>query len=274
MKLAFLGPAGTFGEEAAMRFAPDAEFVPCVSHAAVAKAVESGAADLGMLAIENSINGSVAETLDIFIHQTRLRVQAELLLPIELHLVARPGTAIDDVQVISSHSQPLGQCRLYLERCFPQARLEAALSTSAAVEAAMGRDHAAAIGTKRAAELWGAAILESGIQDVSSNVTRFVVVGEGSKPPTGDDRTSIAFTFAVDRPGSLAGVLDAFARAGINCSKIESRPTRATLGEYVFLVDFDAHAESPEGEAVLAAIRPLCDEVKVFGSYPRARGLA
>lgn len=271
MKLAFLGPAGTFGEEAAVRYAPDAEFVMCASHAAVARAVESGLADQGMLAIENSINGSVAETLDIFIHQTRLQIQAELLLPIELHLIARPGTRDEDVQVVTSHPQPLGQCRQFLDGRFPGAQLEAALSTSAAVEAAMHREHVAAIGTRRAAELHGGVILASDIQDVANNVTRFVVVGDGDMAPTGHDRTSIAFTFAKDRPGSLAGVLNAFAEAAINCSKIESRPTRATLGEYVFLVDFDAHTSSPEGQAVIARIRPLCAELKIFGSYPRAR---
>jgi prephenate dehydratase len=135
----------------------------------------------------------------------------------------------------------------------------------------MHRNHTAAIGTRRAAEIFGAAVLAEHIQDVSNNVTRFVVAADGDVPPTGRDRTSIAFTFADDRPGSLAGVLNEFARAGINCSKIESRPTRATLGEYVFLVDFDEHAETPQGRAVLDAIRPLCSEVKVFGSYPRAR---
>ncbi len=270
MRLAFLGPAGTFGEEAALRYAPGATLVPCVSHSAVARTVEAGEAEAGMLAIENSINGSVAETLDVFIHQTQLTIRAELLLPIALFLVARPGTRAEDVQLISSHPQPLGQCREFLARCFPDAQLEAALSTSAAVEAAMHREHAAAIGTRRAAEIFGAEIMESHIQDVATNVTRFVVVGAGAAPPTGRDRTSIAFTFADDRPGSLAGVLSEFAAAGINCSKIESRPTRATLGEYVFLVDFDVHAASPEGIAVLDAIRPLCSEVKVFGSYPRA----
>lgn len=135
----------------------------------------------------------------------------------------------------------------------------------------MQRDHAAAIGTRRAAEIFGADVLASHIQDVANNVTRFVVVGEGSVAPTGHDRTSIAFTFADDRPGSLAGVLTRFAEAGINCSKIESRPTRATLGEYVFLVDFDEHADSLAGRAVLETVRPLCADVKVFGSYPRAK---
>lgn len=271
MKLAYLGPAGTFGEEAALRYAPDADRLPCRSHTAVARAVEAGEADLGMLAIENLINGSVAETLDIFIHETPLQIQAELLLPIELQLLARPGTRRTDVRIITSHSQPLGQCRDFIEREYPGAQLEAALSTSAAVADAVQREHVAAIGTKRAGELHHAVVLAENIQDVTNNVTRFVVVGKGRTRPTGRDRTSIAFWFADDRPGSLAGVLDEFAKAGINCSKIESRPTRAMLGEYVFLVDFDSHIESREGAAVLEAIRPLCSAVKVFGSYPKAR---
>ena len=97
-----------------------------------------------------------------------------------------------------------------------------------------------------------------------------MVLGRGQQPPTGRDRTSIAFTFATDHPGALASVLNEFARAGINCTKIESRPTKATFGEYVFLIDFEGHAAEPSGSAVLAAIKPLCGELKVFGSYPRA----
>lgn len=272
-RLAFLGPPGTFGEEAALRVAAltaDAELLPFPSHAAVAAAVESGMAELGVVAIENSINGSVAETLDILIHETTLEIQSELVLPIEHNLIVRPGTRADQVRVIYSHTQALGQCRRFLDRCFPKAQAEAALSTAEAAAMVMkGEGDAAAISTLRAAELVGAEVLARGIQDTSSNVTRFLVLGRGQQLPTGRDRTSIAFTFAEDRPGSLASVLNAFAGAGINCSKIESRPTRATFGEYVFLIDFEGHAEEPAGKAVLDQIRPLCAMLKVFGSYPR-----
>ena len=127
-RLAFLGPPGTWGELAAMKFDPNAELLPFPSHAAVAVAVESGMADAGVVAIENSINGSVQETLDILIHETSLKIQAELLLPIEHNLVAPPGTRADQVKVIFSHPQALGQCRKFLERCFPKAQAEAALS--------------------------------------------------------------------------------------------------------------------------------------------------
>jgi prephenate dehydratase len=269
MKLAFLGPPGTFGEEAAMRYAPAADLLPFPSHAAVAAAVDSGMADAGVVAIENSINGSVAETLDILIHDTSLQIQAELVLPIEHNLVAKSGTRADHVKVIYSHTQALGQCRKFIERCFPKAQVEAALSTAEAVELALRRDDAAAISTGRAAELYGAEILAHAIQDSANNATRFVVLGRGKRPRTGRDRTSIAFTFAEDTPGSLAGVLNEFAKRGINCTKIESRPTRAAFGEYVFLIDFEGHVDDPEAQAVLAAVRERCAEMKVFGSYPR-----
>jgi prephenate dehydratase len=271
VKLAFLGPPGTFGEEAAIRYAPGAEMLPFPSHAAVAAAVESGMADQGLVAIENLINGSVAETLDILIHETTLEIQSEVIIPVVHNLIVKPGTRADQVQIIFSHTQALGQCRKFIERCFPRAQVEAALSTTEAVDLALKRDgDAAAISTARAAELRGAEILARGIQDSDANVTRFLVLGRGQSAPTGRDRTSIAFTFTEDRPGALASVLNAFASAGINCTKIESRPTKATFGEYVFLIDFEGHALDPEGAAVLAAIRPLCGELKVFGSYPRA----
>jgi len=271
VRLAFLGPAGTFGEEAAIKFAPDAEFLPFPSHAAVAAAVESGMADIGVIAIENLINGSVAESLDILIHETTLTIQAEIIIPVVHNLIAKPGTRADQVRIIFSHTQALGQCRKFIERCFPKAQVEAALSTTEAVDLALARDgDAAGISTARAAELRGAEIIARGIQDTDANVTRFLVLGRGAPAPTGRDRTSIAFTFDVDKPGALAGVLNAFAQAGINCTKIESRPTKGTFGEYVFLIDFEGHQADDRGRAVLAAIRPLCGELKIFGSYPRA----
>ncbi|GIW15572.1 MAG: prephenate dehydratase [Tepidiforma sp.] len=270
-RIAYLGPPGTFGELAAMQYDPAAELMPFPSHAAVAAAVESGMADLGVVAIENLINGSVQETLDILIHETDLQIQAELVVPVRHNLVAKPGTRPADVRVIYSHPQALGQCRKFLERCFPHAQAEAALSTTEAVELALRRNgDAAAIATERAAQLLGAEVLARDIQDSENNVTRFLVLGRGLPAPTGRDRTSIAFTFAEDRPGALASVLNAFAAANINCTKIESRPTKATFGEYVFLIDFEGHQQDPAVRDVLERIRPLCAELKVFGSYPRA----
>jgi len=272
VRVAYLGPAGTFGEEAAIRFREDSERVPCASHAAVATAVEAGAADYGVLAIENSLNGSVAETLDILIHDVDLQIQNEVVVPVVHNLIVKPGCTIEDVRVVYSHPQALGQCRQYLERALPGAQLEATLSTASAVGTAIARGcEAAAIATRRAAELFGGEVLAASIEDAENNVTRFVVVGRGTPGPTGRDRTSIAFTFPQDRPGALASVLNEFAIRGINCTKIESRPTKEVFGEYAFLIDFEGHAAEPVGAEVLAAIGPLCETVKVFGSYPRWR---
>src|SRR3972149_6223222 len=197
-RLAFLGPPGTFSEEAALRYDPKAQHLPFVSISAVAAAVDSGMADEGIVPIENSLEGSVTETLDVLIHDSQLALKNEIVLPIEHLLLARPGTKPSDVKVISSIPQALAQCRGFIERCFPKAALEAALSTAAAVEEVMGREGVAAIGNRRAAELYGAEALAQGIQDRSSNVTRFVALARDDHAPTGDDKTSLAFAFAVE----------------------------------------------------------------------------
>ncbi len=269
--LAYLGPPGTFGEEAARRHASrDATLLPCPSHAAVARAVESGDAHAGVMAIENSLNGSVAETLDILIHETTLKIQGELLVHVEHNLVVAPGTALEEIERIYSHPQALGQCRAFLEGHCPQAQQTAALSTAEAVELAVAQRGAAAIATERAARLYGAEVLAPGIQDQRNNATRFVVIGAGELPPSGRDRTSIAFEFAGDRAGLLTAALAEFSDRGINCTKMESRPTRATFGEYIFLIDFEGHASDPLCAAALDGLRAMTSMLKVFGSYPQA----
>lgn len=272
--VAYLGPPGTFGEEAARRHAPRAPLLPRPSHAEVARAVEAGEAAAGALAIENSLNGSVAETLDLLIHETDLPIRAEVQVPVIHHLVAAPGVEAGAIEVIYSHTQALGQCRAFLRERHPRARLEAALSTAHAAEVAVARAHegAAAIATARAAERCGARVLAEGIQDRRDNATRFVVVGAPAPAPTGRDRTSIAFRFADDRAGLLAAALAVFADRDINCTKMESRPTRAGMGEYVFLIDFEGHARDPRCAAALEALEAMTAHLKVLGSYPRAEG--
>lgn len=269
MRVAYLGPAGTFGEAAALRHAPAAELIPLPSHAGVAAAVASGMADEGLLPIENSVEGSVNETLDILIHDSELRIRGEVVVPIEQCLLVRPGMRAEEVQTVYSHPQALGQCRAFLERCFPKARLEASLSTAGAVQEIFAHDHAAAIASARAAELNGAAILARGIQDRRSNVTRFVVLAAEDAPPTGNDRTTIAFTTQHDRPGTLVGILSELAAREINMTKIESRPSKDALGVYVFLVDFEGHRGDPPCAEALDRLRAKASWLKVFGSYPR-----
>lgn len=270
VKVAFLGPPGTFGEEAARRYAPDAELLPCPTHGAVARAVESGEAGSGVMAIENSLNGSVAETLDILIHETALNIQGELLVSVVHNLVVAPGTGFEQVDLVCSHPQALAQCRTFLEGHFPAAQQAAALSTAQAVELALARPGAAAISTLRAADLYGAEVMAEGIQDRHDNATRFVVIGTSRPEPSGRDRTSIAFEFTGDRAGLLTAALSEFSDRGINCTKMESRPTRATFGEYIFLIDFEGHANDSECAAALEALGAMTSMLKVFGSYPRA----
>lgn len=269
-RLAYLGPPGTFTEEAALLYDQTAQLTPFPSIAAVATAVASGMAEEGVVAIENSIEGSVNDTLDLLIHESKVFIRKELVLPIEHHLLAKPGTEVSDVKVIFSHPQPLGQCRRFIERCFPKAQVVAALSTSAAVEEMMASSHpGAAIGTARAAELYGADILAREIQDQASNVTRFVVLAPTDHPLTGFDKTSLCFSFAEDRPGALSEVLREFAERNINLAKLESRPSKESLGRYFFLLDLEGHREEPLISEALERVREKTALLKIFGSYPR-----
>lgn len=269
MRIAYLGPPGTFGEQAALQHAPDGDLLPFPSHAGVAAAVQSGMADEGLLAVENSVEGSVAESMDILIHDRQLHVRAELVIAIEQCLIVPPGRQASEVRVIFSHPNALGQCRGFLERCFPKAQVESALSTAEAVQQALARPDAAAIAAARAAELNGAEVLARGIQDRHNNVTRFVVVGRTDAAPTGDDKTSLAFTTHHDQPGTLVAVLQELANREINLTRIESRPGRDQLGVYVFLVDFIGHRSDPRVVDALEALREKTQTLHIIGSYPR-----
>ncbi len=272
--IAYLGPTGTFSEEAAVAYGgTGAAFLPLASIPAVVTAVETGAATVGVLPIENVLEGSVPSTLDLLIHETDLRIAGETVLPIRHYLVARDGLSLPEIKVLHAHPQSLGQCRRFVERCLPGVATIAALSNSAApAEAMVDARPAAAISTLRAAELTGAHILAHDIQDRSGNVTRFIALGREDSSPTGDDKTSMCFGFAEDRAGILVDTLQELARAGINMTKLESRPSKETLGEYIFLVDINGHRADPQIAAALERIRAKTGLFKVFGSYPVWRG--
>jgi prephenate dehydratase len=267
-RVAYLGPAGTNSEIAALRLFPGIESQPCATIRQAARAVLAGDADRAVLPIENSLQGTVTETVDLLIEEDGLALCAEVVLPIEHCLMTRPGADRAAVKVIFSHPQSLGQCRHYLERNFPDARTEAALSNSDAVGIMMRTPHAAAIGPDRAAQIYGAQIIERNVQDARINKTRFVVAARESGDRTGRDKTSIAFGVAHDRPGTLVSVLHEFADRAINLTKIESRPSGGELGIYVFLVDVEGHRDDPLVAQALAAVREQSNFFKIFGSYP------
>jgi prephenate dehydratase len=273
MRIAYLGPEGTFSEEAALTQArrDDATLVPFSSIPALVSAVETGLTERAMLPIENSLEGSVSFTLDLLIHETDLKIRNELVVPVRNNLVVVPGTKLDQIKSVTSHPQPLGQCRRFLERCLPGIDQVAALSTAAAVSTILetGEPSQAAIGTLRAAELYGGEVLARDIQDNRSNVTRFFLLARHDAEPTGFDRTSFCFNVKQNVPGAVHEVLTELATSNIQMTKIESRPTKSVLGDYTFLIDVEGHRTDPIIAGALDRIRERTARLKVFGSYPR-----
>ena len=268
--IGFLGPVGTYTEEAALQYDPEADLQPFQTIGAVGQAVSSGITQEGVVPIENSLEGSVTNTLDLLISQSDLSIRQEVVLPIDHYLMALPGTPAADIRVIYSHPQALAQCRNFLERQFPNAQQMASLSTVAAVsDMSASSLPAAAIAPGRAAELHDVEIIGRSIQDNSNNVTRFVVLANEDHPPTGNDKTSICFAFDEDTPGLLYRALGEFAQRSINLVKVESRPTKQSLGRYIFLIDCHGHREDPLVKEVLDKLAEPVSMLKVLGSYPR-----
>lgn len=272
MRIAYLGPPGTFSDEALTRcdLAQGAESIPFATFPEAYEAALSGEVDAALLPIENSIEGSITAVLDLFVLRPGLRIRREVLLPVRQYLLAPAGVRLEDVKKVLSHPQPLGQCARFLRDKLPAAVLEATRSTTdAAAKVAAGEPNAAAIGSRAAAPRYGLSVLAEDIQDASENLTRFVLVAREDEAPTGSDRTSIAFTLPRDRPGGLYDVIGEFARRGLNLSKIESRPTRLSIGHYVFFLDFEAHRRDPAGAEALAEVLARVDRLHLLGSYPR-----
>lgn len=271
VRYAFLGPAGTFSEEALLSLGIEGlEPMPCTSIDEVFEAVERGRAEGGVVPIENSVEGSVPATLDALAFDTQLEIQDELVLDIHHAAVAAPGTTLAAVTSIVAHPQASGQCRRWIARNLPGRPLVAANSNADAVQTAVATPGVAAIGPLLAAELYGADVLERNIEDYAGNQTRFVVIGRGLRSHTGSDKTSLALFLKADKPGALLMILSEFAYAEINLTKIQSRPTKRQLGDYMFFVDFEGHVEDTHVRTALDCLRLKLREVKVLGSYPRA----
>ena len=269
-RIAYLGPEGSFSEEAARRYAGEgAEFVGFPDIPAVISAVSHALVDEAVAPIENSIEGSINVTVDQLIHgKNPPRIAGELNLPIRHHLIGRPGTTISDVERVVSIPAAIAQCRQFLLDHLPQVQILPALSTSAAVSSLVHSDRIAAVGNQRAATLYGMEIIASDIQDADDNVTRFAILGRARTTATGHDKTSICCYIAEDQPGSLVSILSEFAGRDINLSKLESRPTRGGLGKYFFLIDMVGHETDPDVADALAGVRQKCESVLVLGSYP------
>ena len=275
--LAYLGPIGTFTEQALLSEQDLAamELVRFASIVEVLRAVENGAVDYGFAAIENMIEGAVNATIDTLAFDADLLIKREVVMNVNLNLLVQPGVQMDDIEHVRSIPVAYAQCRSYLADNLAKAAIEATNSTADAARelAESGRTDTAAIAPRRSAEVYGLEILEADIEDHPENQTRFVLVGrDGITPPTGHDKTSIVIYQRADEPGSLVAILSEFAARNINLTKLESRPTRKGLGDYCFLIDCEGHiADQVVGDA-LRNIQMKHGRVKFLGSYPSDYG--
>jgi len=276
--IGFLGPEGTFTEEAAATFAGQASsLLPYPIIPDVARAVLSGRADLGVVPVENSQEGAVNVTLDFLAHEPQVPlVVGEAVLRIRQVLAGPPGGTPGALEAVYSHPQGLAQCRGYLDAACRQARLMATASTAEAARLVAsgslpGHPRVAAIASERAAARYGLAVWAAHVQDNSDNATRFLALGRAAPPPSGQDKTSLVFSVP-HRPGTLHSALNVFAARDLNLTRIESRPSRRRLGEYVFFVDFEGHAADPRPSLAITELRELAEWVRLLGSYRMAGG--
>ena len=267
LKIAYLGPEGTWTHQAAIKkFGHSVEYAAQPNFSEVFDQVARRKASYGVVPIENSTEGAVSHTLDLFVN-SELKICAQILLRIENGLMA--AIPREKIKTLYSHPQVFGQCKNWILQNFPNADLVEVSSTTRAAEIAKEKAHegAAAMGGPLAAQSNGLTMLDECIQDRATNTTRFLVIGEKTCPPTGDDRTSILFSIK-DKPGSLVSALQLFEKQNVNLSKIESRPSKNKDWEYIFYVDLAGHCESEDIKDALEQLEQHCSIVKTLGSYP------
>jgi len=276
-RVGFLGPEGTFTEQALLSqtdLLAGSELVALSSIPDVLAAVTDGRVDLGFVGIENSIEGAVTVTVDTLAFETELLIQREVVMGVQMNLLAPSGVGLGDVQRVLSIPVATAQCRGFLQSELPGATLMATSSTVEAAVLVAGDEHdrhTAAIAPAVAAKLYGLDVLASDIEDHPDNATRFVVVSrEGIPAPTGHDKTSIVVFQRTDRPGSLLAILQEFAARAINLTKLESRPTKKGLGHYCFLIDLEGHIGDELVADCLRDLKSKVEDVKFLGSYPAA----
>ncbi|HEX5714435.1 MAG TPA: prephenate dehydratase [Solirubrobacterales bacterium] len=277
MKIAYLGPAGTFTEDALGEAAGSTEFEPlrtATIHDAIL-AVERGEAERALVPFENSIEGSVRGTLDTLAFEAEaVTIVGEHDYAVRAHLIVREATDLGAIEAVLSHQQPLAQCARFLREQLPGVETRSVSSTAAAVRmVAESVRPWAAIGARAAAELYGCEIVREGIQDEADNVTRFVWIAPAGTAPTGDGPWKTALVFSElgeDHPGALVNALREFSDREINLTRIESRPMRQGLGRYMFFCDLEGAETDPVVAEAIAALRDKAESVRILGSYPLA----
>lgn len=279
-RYAYLGPAGTFTEQAlrALPAARGARAEPCAGVTAALDAVRGGEADGAVVPLENSVEGGVSVTLDELATGDPLVITREVTVPVQLALLTRPGRDLYSLKTVATHPHAAAQCRGWLARHLPDVEVVPLGSTAQAAAMVAGPEalYDGAIAAPIAAEHYRLAVLAHGIGDNPDAVTRFVLVSRpgGMPPRTGADKTTLVAFIRDDHPGALMEVLDQFALRGVNLTRIESRPTGTALGRYCFSIDCEGHvAEARIGEALMG-LRRVCADVRFLGSYPRLDGVS
>ncbi|MBE3089815.1 MAG: prephenate dehydratase [Actinobacteria bacterium] len=272
-KIAYLGPPGTFTEEALDKFIKDLSQVKKISFPTVAdviRSVDRGEADEGLVPMENSIEGSVNITQDILTFESEAKIIGEVTIPVKHSLIGKKNIKLDSIKKVISHPHAAAQCRKFLSTNLKDAEIIAANSTAEAVKILKEEnDDIAAIGTKIAAKIYDLEIIENDIEDNKDNKTRFVFIGNSIQPKTGNDKTSIVCFLKEDRPGSLHNILKEFACRNINLARLESRPAKKNLGDYVFMIDLDGHLHDENIFEAIEVLRKGVYLVKILGSYPK-----
>ncbi len=268
LTVAYLGPQGTFSQEAALKhFGGMVPAVPCDSIDEVFRQVESGAVGYGVVPVENSTEGAIGRTLDLLL-TTPARVCGEVMLPVRQCLMSKAKKRAD-IRKVFSHTQSLAQCQKWLARHLPHAEQVAVVSNAEAARRAAGDRHAAAVGSKTAAALYDLYLLARNIEDEGANTTRFLVLAEHGAAPSGKDKTSLILSTR-NAPGAIHDLLTPLAANRVSMTRLESRPARTGLWEYVFYVDIDGHAQNTNVAKALAALERKASFLKNLGSYPAA----
>ena len=277
VRYAYLGPQGTFTEAALLTLpgATEGEHVPCATVPAVLETLRNGEADTAVVALENSVEGSVPTTLDELATGEPLQIVGEITLPVSFALLVRPGTTLDDIKTVASHPIAQPQCRHWLLENVPHAEWRAATSNAEAAQHVADGHYDAALAGSFAAARYGLSVLAEDIHDVADAVTRFVVLHRPCTPPapTGTDKTTVVAFIGEDHPGALLEILTEFSVRGINLTLIQSRPTGAGLGSYLFWMDFEGHVEDARVGEALMGLRRVCADIRFVGSYARADGV-
>ena len=266
LRIAYLGPEGSFSHAAAMlKFGQSVEYEAVADIRSIFDEVSKGHSDLGVVPIENSAGGGIIESLDALV-DTDVMICAEVYMSIHHNLLA--NCHIDDIQEIYSKPEVFAQCRNWLSATFKEAKTIAVASSAKAAQMAAAKENTAAIGSVAAAELYGLKIVCGNIEDISNNVTRFLIISKADSKSTGDDKTSLVFSTA-HKAGALVDVLQVFRDNGFNLTNIESRPNRKRQREYYFFVDILAHRDDEKFKKVLEEARQHCLQLSILGSYPK-----